>query len=154
MSEAPSQRPAGPDLPLATVRNDHAATRVPDFEETILRYREEPGFGKTVRRNAPPHVRNDGRIAHSEPNAKGLRAISGGDLERLLPPPRGIPDENRPLGYAHLCLRVEDIGAAVWEFGRRGVEVFAGPNVNPTLNRKFIRVKNNSGVPVELVQYL
>jgi hypothetical protein len=49
---------------------------------------------------------------------------------------------------------LDDIEAAAAELRRRGVEIFAGPNTNPSLNRRFTHCKDNNGFEGEIVQYL
>jgi hypothetical protein len=78
----------------------------------------------------------------------------GGNPKRLTAPLQTIGDTFLAQGYIHVCLRVNDMDAVVKEFKKREVEVFASPNVNPILNRKFVHFRDNNGFDVELVQYL
>jgi hypothetical protein len=94
------------------------------------------------------------QFAYLELNGAVIEIAGGGNPTRAMPPPTTIKDTFRQQGYIHVCLKVDEMDAAVAELKRRGVEVFAGSNVNPTLNRKFVHFKDNNGFDVELVQYL
>lgn len=144
----------GAGNPLAAMRMDHTALRVPNFEETVRWYKEKLGFRELVRWKAPPYVDPDLQFAYLELNGAVIEIAGGGNASRSLPELRDIKDTFRTQGYIHVCLRVDDIEAATAELRRRGVEVFAGPNTNSSLNRKFIHFKDNNGFDVEIVQYL
>jgi len=49
---------------------------------------------------------------------------------------------------------VADLDAAIDLLRLHGVDVFAGPNVNPEIRRKTAHFLDNDGIPIELVQYL
>lgn len=140
--------------PLATMRNDHVALRVPNFADTITWYSEKLGFREDVRWKAPPYIDPDLQFAYLRLNDAVLEIAGGGSPKRVTSRYGDIQDTFADQGYLHLCLRVDDLDAAVAELRRRGVEIFAGPNENPSLNRRFIHCKDNNGFDVEIVQYL
>lgn len=139
---------------LSSMKLDHVAIRVPNFEETVRWYKEKLGFKEVVQWKAPPYVDPNLQFAYLELNGAVIEIAGGGNPTRAVPPPATIKETFRLQGYIHVCLRVDDIDAVVAELKQRGVEVFAGPNVNPTLNRKFFHFQDNNGFDVELVQYL
>lgn len=140
--------------PLSSIRMDHVAIRVPNFEETVQWYKEKLGFQELVRWQAPPYIDPDLQFAYLNLNGAIIEIAGGGNPTRSVPLLTNIKDTFRAQGYIHVCLRMDDLDAAVVELKRRGIEVFAGPNVNPSLNRKFVHFKDNNGFDVELVQYL
>lgn len=148
-----SGRGVGVD-PLATARGDHTALRVPNFEETVRWYREKLGVREVARWQAPPYVDPELRFAYLERNGAVLEIVGGGRPTRPGPPPARIEETFLAQGYLHLCLRVENLDAAAAELRRRGVKIFAGPNHNPALNRRFIHVKDNNAFDLEFVEYL
>jgi catechol 2,3-dioxygenase-like lactoylglutathione lyase family enzyme len=139
---------------LSAMTMDHVAIRVPNFEETVQWYKDKLGFEELVRWQAPPYVDPDLQFAYLKLNEAIIEIAGGGNPVRHTDPPAAIGDTFSSQGYIHVCLRVNDINAAVKELKQRGVEIFAGPNTNPTLNRSFIHFKDNNGFDVELVQYL
>jgi catechol 2,3-dioxygenase-like lactoylglutathione lyase family enzyme len=153
-SAQPIAAPAQQVSALSAMTLDHAAIRVGNFDETVEWYKENLGFQELIRWKAPPYVDPDLQFAYLELNGGVIEIAGGGNPKRLTAPPQTIGDTFLAQGYIHVCLRVNDMDAVVEELKKREVEVFAGPNVNPTLNRKFVHFRDNNGFDVELVQYL
>ena len=54
-------------------------------------------------------------------------------------------------GYAHICFEVSDAEAAMAELQARGIEIYAGPFTNETLNQTFFHIKDPEGTWIEFV---
>lgn len=139
---------------LTSMKLDHVAIRVPNFEETVQWYGEKLGFKEVVRWKAPPYIEPNLQLAYLERNGAVIEIVGGGNPKRAMPPFKTIKETFQLQGYMHVCLKVDDMDAVIEEFKQRGLEVFAGPNVNSALNRKFIHVRDNNGFDVEFVEYL
>ena len=139
---------------IATMTLDHVALRVPNFEESVQWYKDNLGFTELVRWQAPPYIDPELEFAYLELNGFQLELAGGGNPIRGVPTPSDMQEGYSYQDYRHLCLRVDDMDATIAELNERGIELFAGPFVNDTLNRKFGHIKDNNDFWIELVEYL
>lgn len=133
---------------------DHVALRVPNFEESVQWYRDNLGFTELVRWQAPPYIDPELEFAYLELNGFQLELAGGGSPTRGVPSPNDMQEGYSYQDYRHICLKVDDMDATITELNDRGIELFAGPFVNDTLNRKFGHIKDNNDFWIELVEYL
>lgn len=139
---------------FANARHDHVAIRVRNFEAAVSWYKSVLGFEEEVRWEAPPHVGGGLKLNYLRLNDIVLEVVGDGDAPQPgRAQPNSIPELFGVHGYNHLCLRVADIEAAKAELEAKGVPVYAGPNVNRTLDRAFIHFRDFEGIAWELVQY-
>jgi catechol 2,3-dioxygenase-like lactoylglutathione lyase family enzyme len=140
--------------PIAAKRADHIAIRVPNFEETVRWYSEKLGFREVVRWQAPAYVGGGLKLAYLQLNDIMIEIAGDGTApRRAAPAPKSIPELFTPAGWNHPCWRVDDMASTIALLKARGVEIYAGPNTNPTLKRTYIHIKDNNGFPIELVEY-
>lgn len=139
---------------IASMTLDHVALRVPNFEESVQWYKDNLGFTELVRWQAPPYIDPALEFAYLELNGFQLELAGGGDSTRGVPSPSDMKEGYSYQDYRHICLRVNDMDATIEELNEKGIELFAGPFVNDTLNRKFGHIKDNNDFWIELVQYL
>lgn len=151
LTSATAQTPANN---VANLTLDHVALRVPDFEESVQWYKDNLGFTELVRWQAPPYIDPELEFAYLELNGFQLELAGGGNPTRSVSSPNDIIEGYSYQDYRHICLKVDDMDATVAELNQRGIELFAGPFVNETLNRKFGHIKDNNDFWIELVEYL
>jgi catechol 2,3-dioxygenase-like lactoylglutathione lyase family enzyme len=140
--------------PLEILGADHVAIRVPDLDASVRWYEEKLGFRELLRWEARSYVELRVETPYLKRGDVVLEVIGGAAPDRLTPAPTTIREEISFVGYSHLCLRVADLDAAIDLLRLQGVDVFAGPNVNPEIRRKTAHFLDNDGIPIELVQYL
>jgi catechol 2,3-dioxygenase-like lactoylglutathione lyase family enzyme len=135
------------------LRADHVAIRVANFNESLAWYRDKLGFAVVKQWKGPPTLAGGLDFAYLEANGVVLEIIGGGMPARHAAPPASLADLVHPIGWNHLCLRVEDMSVALATLKGLGVEAYAATH-NPVLNRLIVQIRDNSGIPIELVQYL
>lgn len=139
---------------LAIERLDHVALRVVNFQETVNWYKDNLGFMESIRWKAPEYIDPSLEFAYLELAGFQLEIAGGGNTNPVRPEYDNIGDTFEYQGYLHVCIVVSDISKTVDVLKSKGIEIFAGPNTNPTLNRKFIHVKDLNGNDIEFVEYL
>jgi len=127
-------------------RVDHIAIAVRDLEAALGFFRDRLGL-------------DVGQVATVEKDRVRVAFLPVGDacLELLEPLDSEGPVarflERRGEGLHHICLEVEDIGAALAELGAAGVELIDRiPRPGAEGLVAFIHPKNTHGVLLELVQ--
>lgn len=136
--------------PLGSLRADHVAIRVADYQESARWYVDKLGFTEEQTWTLP----------HRPGMRFGYLRLGGFRLELLggaSPEPRGlevaeVSDHLRREGYAHLCFHVEDLNAAMAELERRGVPVLMPPSDYTQLGLRIGFVQDNNGNVIELAQ--
>ncbi|MDJ0740431.1 MAG: VOC family protein [Gammaproteobacteria bacterium] len=94
------------------------------------------------------------RLSVTELAAWPTRVAGGGSPLHIAPRPRSIAEDFTRSGWAHICFVVDDAEAAMAELRAKGVEIYAGPFTNPTLNRTFFHIKDPEGTWIEFVEIL
>lgn len=138
---------------LKWMKWDHVAIRVPNFAETVKWYGDKLGFKVVKQWKGPPFLHGGLDFAYLENNGVMLEIIGGAAPVRAGPQPASLQELLVPLGWNHLCLRVENMEATLVELKRLGVEPYASIH-NPVLNRLIVQIVDNNGIPIEIVQYL
>jgi glyoxylase I family protein len=130
--------------PLDSLRHDHVALRVSDYDGTVAWYTEKLGF--IVDQEWPF---GDLQLAYlSRGNAK-IEILGGGDAS---PQPR-FDDISASFGSErlhHFCLAVDDLDAIIDELSRRAVSLVGDPFVVEAIGRRLAFVEDNSGNLIEL----
>lgn len=139
---------------LSNAKNDHTAIRVENFEESIVWYKTKLGFTEIKRWSAPAYIEKDLQLAYLQLNDIIIEIAGGGNPKKRIENKKELKDLFKQDGYFHICLQVENIDTLMAELKARGISIFAGPNINKSLNRKFIHVLDNSGNDLEFVEYL
>ena len=131
------------------LRADHVALRVADYDETVAWYTEKLGF-----RVVTEWSQGDAglRLAYLELKGFRLEILAGGTPEPL--DIESVQDSFKRQGYAHFCLKVDDMDAAVAELARRDVELFTTPSDLPPSGNRLAFIRDNSGNVLELAQEL
>ena len=101
-----------------------------------------------------PFVMQRRKFAYLELNGFQLELAGGGNPTRAVPSPNDMQEGYAYQDYRHICLKVNNMDETISELSDRGIELFAGPFVNETLNRKFGHIKDNNDFWIELVEYL
>jgi catechol 2,3-dioxygenase-like lactoylglutathione lyase family enzyme len=129
---------------------DHVALRVADYDESLAFYTGKLGFTVDAQwdlGDAAPGV----RFAYLRLGEFQIELIGDGS-----PHPEAeitsIGDHLSRSGYIHLCLRVQDLDAAVRSLRDSGVTIFAEPFVIEPIGQRLAMVKDNSGNVIELAQ--
>lgn len=139
---------------FATATHDHVAIRVADFDATVRWYGDKLGFVVDRRWAAPPYAGTELTPAYLHLNNLVLEVVGGGNPRPSRIAPASVAELLAVEGYSHLCIRVDDIDAAQAELKAKGVYVYAGPNTNLALSRRFLHFLDLNGLSIELVQYL
>lgn len=127
----------------------HVGLSVPDAEASAAWYRDMLGFEEVFRMKEK--AENEMFIIHIR---RGNIYIELFQVKGAEPMPAYRRDPNADLrvhGLKHMALQVSDAQAAVRELTAKGVEI-ARPLVDtPTI--AFVFLRDNSGIPFELIQY-
>jgi lactoylglutathione lyase len=121
---------------------DHVAYRVRDLEASLRFYRDVLGFELLFihDRDGAPWLHYFRVSDHTF-----LELFTGGE------DPRDF--DERSVGPMHLCLRTDDLDAALHRLAARGLPVDGEPNDGPLGNRNFW-IEDPDGNNIEIVQQL
>jgi catechol 2,3-dioxygenase-like lactoylglutathione lyase family enzyme len=130
--------------PLDSLRHDHVALRVGDYERTVAWYTDKLGF----------HVDKKWpfgglQLAYLSRGSAKIEILGGGDAA---PQPR-FEDIGGSFGNErlhHFCLAVDDLDAIIEELSRREVSLVGEPFVVEEIGRRLAFVEDNSGNLIEL----
>lgn len=139
-----------PTAGLRITRADHVALRVADYDASVRFYTETLGFqleAEWTLGDAFPEL----RLAYVRLGEFMIEIIGDGRPD-LAPAASDISDHLRRGGYIHLCLRVENLDAALAELRRRGVGVFAEPFEVHPISQRLALIEDNSGNLIELAE--
>lgn len=138
-----------PNPALASLQADHIMLRVPNFEETMLWYKDKFGF-KEVLRWKEPSLPGVG-LAYLELNGFRLEILGGGEPQprKAIATPNNVPTHTRFEGYRHLCFRTNNVDATLAELNRRGVPTFEPAYDYLPIRRRLGFVLDNNGNAIE-----
>jgi catechol 2,3-dioxygenase-like lactoylglutathione lyase family enzyme len=149
MLSSDTAAPATPSSPFASWKGDHVGIRVPDFEAAAAWYTGKLDF----------------RLTHSMPlGEKTLAFLSlpdddGFRIELIAGPGCTVRPDYAQLiethadgGWHHLCLRVDDVDAAIAELKRRAVRIVSEARDVPGLGLRFAFFSDPWGNLIELTQ--
>ena len=116
--------------PLASCTPDHAAIRVPDFEQAVEWYAAVLDF--RLLKSVSIRDLTFGFISPAGSDSFRIEILAGpGAAER--PPYEDLRGSYNMSGWHHLGMRVDDIDAAVAELTRRHVRIVSEPHDVPAM---------------------
>lgn len=141
--------PARTSTPFASMKGDHAAVRVPDFDEAMRWYTEKLDF--RVVTTWPYGPLQLAYLAAPVDNGFKFEIIAGpGAAERK--PVKDLGDSLGLVGWHHLCFMVDSVDDSVAELRRRGVKIVAEPFDLPDISRRLAFFSDPWGNLFELAQ--
>ena len=131
-------------MSLDTLRHDHVALRVADYEATVRWYTTKLGF--TVEREWPF---GDLQLAYLTRGDARIELLAGGDPA----PQEPVAQLDQSFGAErvhHVCLAVEDLDATLAELAEREVALLGEPFVVEAIGRRLAFIQDNAGNLLEL----
>jgi lactoylglutathione lyase/glyoxylase I family protein len=127
-----------------TLRHDHVALRVVDYDGTLRWYAEKLDF----------HVDQewpfgDMRLAYIS-NGTAKIEVLGGSVAAPQPATTSLDATFGTEGLHHFCLAVDDLDATIAELTRRDVPLLGEPFVVAEIGRRLQFLVDNSGNRIEL----
>jgi glyoxylase I family protein len=146
-----SDPPVNPTSPLASIRGNHAAIRVPDFDAAIAWY-----TGKLDFRVTHTWPFGDLKLAYLAPAVDAsftIEVIAGpGATDRV--PSTDLTASLTRSGFHHVCFAVASTDDTVAELRRRGITIVAEPFDLPAISRRLAFFSDPWGNLFELTQVL
>jgi catechol 2,3-dioxygenase-like lactoylglutathione lyase family enzyme len=140
-----------PTSPFTSWRGDHVGLRVPDFDTAAAWYTGTLDF-RLIRTMALGE-KTLAFLAPASDDSFRIELIAGpGCAPR--PAYDQLIDTHAVAGWHHLCLRVEDVDAAIGELKRRDVRIVSEPRDAPGLALRFAFFSDPWGNLIELTQPL
>ncbi|MFK3741260.1 VOC family protein [Massilia sp. TN1-12] len=141
--------PAASSSPFASWKGDHVGIRVPDFDAAATWYTGKLDFrithtmplGEKMLAFLSPPADDDFRIEFIAGPGCGVR-----------PSYEQLGDTHADGGWHHLCLRVDDVDAAIAELKRRDVRIVSEARDAPGLGLRFAFFSDPWGNLIELMQ--
>ena len=131
-------------MSLDTLRHDHVALRVADYEATVRWYTDKLGF--TVEREWPF---GELQLAYLTRGSAKIELLAGADPERQ-PRVAALDQTFGAERVHHVCLAVEDLDATLAELAEREVPLLGEPFVVEEIGRRLAFVQDNAGNLLEL----
>ena len=140
-----------PTSPFTSWRGDHVGLRVPDFDTAAAWYTGTLDF-RLIRTMALGE-KTLAFLAPASDESFCIELIAGPGCA-----PRAafdqLSDTHAVAGWHHLCLRVDDVDAAIGELRRRDVRIVSEPRDAPGLALRFAFFSDPWGNLIELTQPL
>jgi glyoxylase I family protein len=137
--------------PFASMRSDHVAVRVPDYEAGKRWYMEELDF--RLVHEWPSDGVQFAYLAPATDDGFFLELMGGGS-----PTPKreyaDLDDSLCDAGYHHLCLHVSSVDETVAELRRRGVIIVREPFTLESISRRLAFFADQWGNLIELSEAL
>lgn len=128
--QAPSAQNAG------LVGLNHVGINVPNIEETVAFYTQKMGF----------------REAFRTTDDRGQPTLVFIQLSRNTFIELGQANAQRPAGFTHYGVQVENMGSAVAMFEQRGLMV-TEPRLSPTVKSTQANITDLNGIRIELTEF-
>lgn len=147
----PQLPPTNYASPLASIRGNHVALRVPDYEAAKRWYAETLDF-----RLIHEWPYGDLRLAYMAPATDDqfwVEILGGGSPE----PRRRYADLDSSLnevGYHHFCLQVDSVDDTLAELRRRGATIGGEPFDLEAISRRLAFFEDPWGNRIELMEVL
>ena len=139
---------------ITSMRADHVALRVANFEETLNWYKEKLGFTEEVVWTVEelPGM----QFAYLELNRFRLEIIGSGSFKPTQKPPTNFQEALDIAGYGHLCFEVENVDAVLAELRQKGLPTFVPAQTYPLSGywRRVGFVLDNNGNVIEFAESL
>ena len=139
-----SVSPSGAGRALATLRHDHVALRVNDFDAAVSWYTDKLGFQVT---QTWPF--GDMQLAYLSHGSAKIELLGGAGAS----PQARISELDASFGQErmhHFCLAVDDLDAVIQELASRHVPLLGEPFVVEEIGRRLAFLEDNSGNLIEL----
>lgn len=137
--------------PFASWKGDHVGLRAPDFATAAAWYAEKLDF--RVMHTMMLGDMTFGFLSPAVDDSFRLELLAGpGAAER--PPYSQLHDSLGLAGWHHICLKVDDLAAAVAELKRRGVVIVSEPRDVPAISRRFAFFADPWGNLFELTEVM
>lgn len=148
---APAKNPSSP---FASMKGDHVAMRVPDYEAAKRWYVEKLDF--RVVHEWPYEDQNLAYLAPATDDDFFIELLGDGKPHPVPKPVyEDLGDSLRLAGYHHVCLGVDSVDATLAELRRRGgVTIVAEPFELPVLGRRLAFIADPWGNLIELTETL
>ena len=147
----PSLPPTNSASPFASMKSNHVAVRVPDFEAAKGWYVEKLDF-----RLVHDWLFGDLQLCYLAPATDDtffLEIVAGGE-----PAPKpeysDLGDSLRVAGYHHFCLMVASVDETIAELRRRDVPVVTEPFELEAISRRLAFIADPWGNLIEFAQVL
>jgi glyoxylase I family protein len=129
---------------LGSLRHDHVALRVVDYDAAIDWYTTKLDF--TVDQEWPY---GDMKLAYLSNGSVKIEILGGSEAEPQVPP-ANLADTFGSERIHHFCIAVDDLDATVEELRRRGVSFLGEPFVVEQIGRRLAFLTDNDGNMIEL----
>src|SRR5882672_1001288 len=143
--------PIASKSPFFTMRGDHVAVRVPDFEACKRWFLEKLDF-----RVVHEWPYGDLKLAYVAPAGDDhfrIEILAGGTPQKK-PDYADLADSLHEAGYHHVCLSVQSVDDTVAELRRRGVNIVTEPFNLEAINRRLAFFADPWGNLFELAEVL
>lgn len=137
--------------PFTSMKGDHAAVRVPDFDAAIAWYTEKLDFRVM---HIWPY--GDLRLAYVAPavdDSFRIEILAGPGADNR-PSYKDLGDSLKHSGWHHICIRVDSTDDTIAELRRRGVTIVAEPFDLPAISRRLAFFSDPWGNLFELAQII
>lgn len=134
---------------LNTMRIDHVALNVANYDETLQWYQDK--LDATIEREWTVDVFSDLKLAYLQVYGFRIEIVSSTQSRPGMPEAKDFGEGLRTSGIGHFCFRVEDVDAVLAELNRRGVPAFIELGSYPDAGVRLCFVKDNNGNLIEFV---
>ena len=137
--------------PFASLKINHSAIRVPDFETAVAWYAEKLDF--RLRQSATVAGLHFGFLYSAADDSFHFEILAGVGADRR-PPYKDLYDSYKMSGWHHMGFQVESVDAAINELKRRGVTVVSEPHDAPEVGLRVAFFADPWGNLFEMIQPL
>ena len=149
MPTAEVVKPTNPSSPFSSWRGDHVGIRVPDFDAAAAWYTGTLDF--RIIRTMALGEKTLAFLAPACNDSFHIEFIAGPGCSPR-PEYEQLIDTHQVAGWHHLCMRVDDVDAAIKELKRREVRIVSEPRDVPGLALRFAFFSDPWGNLIELAQ--
>jgi glyoxylase I family protein len=142
---------ASPSSPFASLKINHSAIRVPDFDTGIAWYAEKLDF--RLRQSVPVAGLTFAFLYPAADDSFHFEILAGPGADSR-PPYKDLHDSYRMSGWHHTGFTVENIDDAISELKRRGVTIVSEPHDVPAIGLRVAFFADPWGNLFEMIQPL
>jgi catechol 2,3-dioxygenase-like lactoylglutathione lyase family enzyme len=137
--------------PFASLKMNHSAIRVPDFDAAVAWYAEKLDF--RLRQSAPVAGLTFGFLYPAADDSFHFEVLAGSGADSR-PPYKDLYDSYKMSGWHHIGFQVESVDAAIGELKRRRVTVVSEPHDAPAVGLRVAFFADPWGNLFEMIQPL
>jgi len=134
---------------LSSLKIDHVALNVPNYEETLAWYRDK--LDAAIEQEWTVDNFPDLKLAYLNVYGFRIEIVSSTQSHPGMPEAKDFGEGLRTSGIGHFCFRVDDVDALLAELNRRGVTTFVELGSYPDAGVRLCFVKDNNGNLIEFV---